>query len=136
MKKKIILTAVLLLVVSLLASVIFYNELNPIHISAEKLVEEYSINKTKADNKFLGKEITLTGKVKAFYKLLSVRYVLELYSGNNNYPLTCFFVNQATETEARNLSENQKIKLIGKCAGTDSYPYIKGVKINVVKFIK
>jgi len=129
MIKKISNTVMLILLIA--AVYIYYIETKPIKVTAPALAQAYKINKVEADNKYFNKEIELTGKVKAFYKLLNALFVLELQNNNEEINIFCFFIKKEDETKASHLKENDPVKITGKCVGMDKYKFVKGVKIEV-----
>ncbi len=122
-----------MLVLLIAAVFIYYTEMIPLKVDAVKLAASYSKNITQADKNFLDKELEVTGTVKAFYKLIEVRNVLELDTGESKISLFCFFINEIDETKAASFSEGDTVTVIGKCAGLDKYNFVKGVKIEVKK---
>ncbi len=131
MKKKIIIWAVVLLVLSFIFSLLFYRDLNPIKISAVNLAKEYSENKSQADQKYLDNKIVVTGTVKAIYRLLGTRRVLEFNTGDSTIPVICFFMDEHEDFVASQLQQDQNIEITGKCVGEDAYSFVKGIKIEV-----
>ena len=123
----------IMLVLLIAAVFIYYTEMIPIKVDAVTLAASYSKNKTAADSKFLDKELEVTGTVKAFYKLVDIRNVLELNTGESKISLFCFFVNEIDENKAAMFREGDTVKLIGKCIGLDKYKFVDGVKIEVKK---
>ena len=105
----------------------------PLKVDAVNLAASYSKNKTEADNNFLDKELEVTGTVKAIYKLLEIRNVLELNTGESEVSLFCFFMNEIDENNAAGFSEGDTVTVFGKCAGLDKYNFVNGVKIEVKK---
>ena len=124
--------AVMLLLL-IAAIFVFYTEMMPIKIAAGNLAGKYSENKAEADKTYLGKELEVTGIVKAYYKVLDIRNVLEFDNENNNINLFCFFLNESDEYKASLLNEGDTITVIGNCAGMDKYNFLKGLKIEVKK---
>lgn len=118
-----------------LAVAIIINYYGPIKISAQHLAEEYSINSQGADKRFLNRNMEVSGTVKAFYKLLNTRNVLELNTNVPNQNLFCFFASQPLEFKAGQLQQGQKITIKGICRGKDAYKFVKGIKIDVVNII-
>ena len=94
--KKLSNTIMLILLVA--AIFVFYIEMMPVKITANDLTRQYLQDKTKADKNFLGKELEITGKVKAFYKLLDIRNVLELENDDNKINLYCFFLKDSDDS--------------------------------------
>ncbi len=126
----------IMLVLLVAAVFIYYTEMIPLKVDAVKLAASYSSNKTQADKNFLDKELEVTGTVKAFYKLIEVRNVLELNTGDNEIILFCFFMNQIDETKSASFSEGDTVTVIGKCAGLEKYNFVNGVKIEVKKIVQ
>jgi len=122
-----------MLVLLVAAVFIYYTEMIPLKVNAVKLAASYSNNKTQADKNFLDKELEVTGTVKAFYKLIDVRTVLELNTDEGELSLFCFFMNEIDETKAASYSEGDTVTVTGKCAGLDKYNFISGIKIEVKK---
>jgi hypothetical protein len=123
----------IMLVLLIAAVFIYYTEMISIKVDAVNLAASYSKNITEANNNFLDKELEVTGTVKAFYKLLEIRNVLELNTGGNEVSLFCFFMNEIDENKAASFSEGDSVTVIGKCAGLDKYNFVSGVKIEVKK---
>lgn len=122
-----------MLVLLIAAVYIFYTEMLPLKVDAVTLADSYSKNKTEADNKFLNKELEISGTVKAFHKLLETKNVLELNTGESKFSLFCFFVSEIYEKKAALISEGDTVKVIGKCKGLEKYDFMEGVKIEVIK---
>jgi hypothetical protein len=122
-----------MLVLLIAAVFIYYTEMIPLKVDAVKLAASYSNNKTQADTNFLDKELEVTGTVKAFYKLIEVRNVLELNTGESELSLFCFFINEIDETKAASFGEGDTVTVTGKCAGSNKYNFVNGVKIEVKK---
>lgn len=127
MKKLISFIAVILVVVALyfLISRIFRN-----YISASELSQSYLNNPTEANEEFTNNTVTVTGKVRAFYRLLGTREVLELET-NSDLPVICFFFKDETIFTARQLQQQQEVTVKGLCVGTGAYSFVRGVKIEV-----
>ena len=123
----------IMLILLVAAVFIYYTEMIPLKVDAVKLAASYSSNKTQADKNFLDKELEVTGTIKAFYKLIEGRNVLELNTGESDISLFCFFINEFDETEAASFSEGDTVTVIGKCAGSDQYNFVSGVKVEVKK---
>ena len=129
-------TNAVMLVLLIAAVYIYYIEMIPLKVDAVDLAASYSKNKTEADKNFLNKELEVTGTVKAFYKLLEVRNVLELNTGNSEISLFCFFMNENDEYEAARLSEGDTVTVVGKFTGLEKYNFVNGLKIEVNKIKK
>jgi len=123
----------IMLVLLIAAVYIYYIEMLPLKVDAVTIADSYSKNKSEADDKFLNKELEVTGTVKAFYKLLDIRNVLELNTGESNFNLFCFFVRDIDQNKAAMLGEGDTVKVIGKCKGLEKYDFVEAVKIEVKK---
>ena len=135
MRKKIIIYAIILFVLSFVFALFFYDDFNPVKVTAVELAKDYNIDKSAADKKYLDKTIILTGNVKAYYRLLGARHVLELETGDSKNFVFCFFIDQRNEYEAGLFNEGEKVELKVKCVGINSYSYVKGIKVEVKKII-
>ena len=122
-----------MLVLLIAAVFIYYTEMISIKVDAVNLATSYSKNITEADNNFLDKELEVTGTVKAFYKLLEIRDVLELNTGENEVSLFCFFMNEIDENKAASFNAGDTVTVIGKCKGLEKYNFVNGVKLEVKK---
>ena len=126
---------ILLIFFASLAAAIIYNYYTPIKITAEQLTKEYANNSKSADKRFLNRNVEVTGKVKAFYKLLNTRNVLELRTNIQNQNLFCFFTIQAAEFNASKLGQGRVVTVKGKCLGKEAYKFVNGIKIEVNEII-
>ena len=124
-----------MLVLLIAAVFIYYTEMISLKVDAVNLAVSYSKNRTEADKNFLDKELEVTGTVKAFYRLLEIRNVLELNTGESKIRLFCFFMNENDENKAARFSEGDTVIIIGECAGLDKYNFVNGIVIDV-KMIK
>jgi len=129
--KKLINTIMMILLIA--AIFVFYTEMMPVKITANDLTRQYLQDKIKADNNFLGKDLEITGTVKAYYKLLDIRNVLEFENDDNKINLYCFFLNDSDEFKARQISKGDAIVVIGKCVGMEKYNFVEGLKMEVNK---
>jgi hypothetical protein len=123
----------IMLVLLIAAVFIYYTEMISLKVDAVNLAASYSKNRTEADKNFLDKELEVTGTVKAFYRLLEIRNVLELNTGESKISLFCFFMNEIDENKAARFSEGDTVIIIGECAGLDKYNFVNGVVIDVKK---
>ena len=122
-----------MLVLLIAAVFIYYTEMISLKVDAVNLAASYSKNRTEADKNYLDKELEVTGTVKAFYRLLEIRNVLELNTGESKISLFCFFMNEIDENKAARFSEGDTVIIIGECAGLDKYNFVNGVVIDVKK---
>ncbi len=131
MKKRIIISAVIIFASCFIFAVLFYNKFYPVTVTAEQISREYAGNKSTADQKYKDKNLQINGNVKAFYKLFGSRNVLELHTGNPDMPVFCFFLSPKDENIAGTFNENQNVNIKGRCVGIDDYTFVKGIKIEV-----
>ena len=136
MKKKHPLLRFLIYVLIAAALYLIYNKYNVITITAEDLSFEFTHNIENANDKFLDKEIKITGEVKALYRIMNTRQVLELTTAIDELPVICFFKNKTDEYEAQKLRETDMVTIKGICLGTTSYSYVRGIKIDVESISK
>lgn len=120
-----------MLILLIAAIFVFYTEMMPIKISTTDLIEQYSINPVKADQKFLDKELEITGTVKAYYKFLNIRNILELNNDDSDINLICFFLKDSDELIAAQLQQGDTVTIIGNCVGLEKYSFVDGLKIEV-----
>jgi hypothetical protein len=115
----------------LLAVFYLYVEQQSIKISAVQLAFEYEKNKTASDKNYLNKEITITGKAKAYYEFGNESNLLELNSGQAEIGVYCIIVNPADETFAQNLTRGTKVKTMGNCIGILDRKFPNSIYIEV-----
>ena len=96
-------------------------EIKPdISLTSSELYNAYEANEVAADNKYKDKILEVTGKVSKIYKnpIKDDEIIVKLNGlKDNEYEIMgidCHFDSSHTE-EAANLSEGQKITIIGKC---------------------
>ena len=136
MKKKHPLLRFIVFVLIVAALYFIYEKYNVLTVTAEDLAFEFTHNIENANDKYLNKEIKVTGEVKALYKIMNTRQVLELSTSKDELPIICFFRNKTDEYEAQKLRENDMISVKGICLGTISYSFVKGIKIDVKSISK
>ena len=136
MKKKHPLLRFLIYVLIAAALYLIYDKYNVITITAEDLSFEFTHNIENANDKFLDKEIKIIGEVKALYRIMNTRQVLELTTAIDELPVICFFKNKTDEYEAQKLRETDMVTIKGICLGTTSYSYVRGIKIDVESISK
>jgi len=122
-----------MLVLLIAAVFIYYTDMISIKVDAVNLAASYSKNRTEADKNFLDKELEVTGTVKAFYRLLEIRNVLELNTGESKIRLFCLIMNEIDENRAARYSNGDTVIIIGECAGLDKYNFVNGIVIDVKK---
>ena len=89
-----------------------------IEISAAALASEYDANEVRADQKYDGKNLKVTGTVSEFQ-----RGAVRLGVGNNSVDV--YIVNQETDKVAA-LNKGDTITVVGKCSGLKP-PYSDGI---------
>ena len=136
MKKKHPLLRFLIYILIIASLYLIYNKYNVITITAEDLSFEFTHNIENANDKFLDKEIKIIGEVKALYRIINTRQVLELTTAIDELPVICFFKNKTDEYEAQKLRETDMVTIKGICLGTTSYSYVRGIKIDVESISK
>lgn len=136
MKKKHPLLRLIVFVLIVVAAYFIYKNYNIPKTTAEDLAFEFTNNIENANENYLQKEIKITGEVKALYKIMNTRQVLELSTNPGMLPIICFFKNKADEYEAQKLRETDIITVKGVCLGTSEYSYVRGIKIDVISFSK
>jgi tRNA(Ile2) C34 agmatinyltransferase TiaS len=119
-----------LLVLSFFIAII-YSRISQIRVEVTDISSDYSQNKTDADGKYLNKTVYVEGVVKAYYKVLGTRNVLELDTYNTGKNVFFFFTSEKDETNASRLQQGDKVTVKGKCLGTDAYNFLDGVKFEV-----
>ena len=122
-----------MLILLIAAVFIYYTEMIPIKIDAVKLAAEFSNNKIEAEKKYLDKDLQVTGTVKAFYKLLDIRNILELNTDDEETSLFCFFLNESDEYKAAKLAIGDTVTLTGILVISTKYTFVDGLKIEVKK---
>lgn len=105
-----------------------------VKINVQELSTAYTENIKTADEKYLNKRLFVEGKVKAYYKLMGTRPVLELELNHSTIPVFFFFVTQEAESYASQLQLGQQVVLKGKCLGKDEYSFVNGIKVDVENF--
>ena len=126
-----------IMLILLIASIfVFYEEMRPVRLDAAELANEYSINKSEADKKYLQKDIEVKGIVKAFYtNTVGINY-LELKTDSGVVNLYSIFLNKTDEEKARKFNQRDTVIVSGKCVGMDKYKFIPGLKIEAKKIVE
>ena len=104
-----------------------------IEISAEELARHYSTNVQTADDKFLNKEIDMTGKVKAYFEFEDANDLMELISENAVISVFCILLSDEQINVAKNLTQGTDVKIKGKCLGMAENKFSNSIYIHVVK---
>ena len=121
--------------VVLLILIIYYlfTKMTSIKISTEELARHYSTNVQAADDKFLNKEIDLTGKVKAYFEFEDDNDLMELISENAVISVFCIMLSDEQINVAKNLTQGTDVKIKGKCLGLAENKFSNSVYIHVIK---
>jgi len=80
MKKKHPFLRFIVFLIIIVASYLIYNKYNYVKVPAEDLSFEFTNNIENANENFLNKKISVLGEVKAIYKLMNTRQVLEPFN--------------------------------------------------------
>ena len=126
----------LLLIALIITAIIMYfswDSIYGIKLNIQELSEAYKEDVKEADNKYLNKNLFVDGKVKAYYRIMGSRSVLELELNKNSIPVFFFPATQEVESQAERLQQGQEITIKGKCLGKDAYSFISGIKIDAEK---
>lgn len=111
----------LLLIIFVLFFIVFQDKNKA--ISASELVESYSIDQKTADNKFLNKDIELSGNVKSFIQSENGGSFLELQTNNEDLRLFCIINDESTVQKASTLTNGSHINVFGNCLGLNPAGY-------------
>jgi hypothetical protein len=111
----------LLLIIFVLFFIVFQDK-NKV-VSAEELAETYSFDQKTADNKFLNKNIELSGSVKSFIQSKSGDSFLELQMISENLKLFCVIKDEPAVQKASSLTNGSRINVFGKCLGLNPTGY-------------
>jgi len=126
----------LMLVLLIAAIFVFYEEMKPVRINANDLANEYSKDKTEADNKYLQKEIEIKGIAKGFYELSDINNMLQLKTDSNSVNIYCIFPDSLNQSSHMNFQPGDKVLLEGTCLGIDKFKSFEGLKIEIKKINK
>ena len=100
-----------------------------IKVSADELVNSYSLDISSSDKRFLNKEIELTGGIKSFLQFESDKSLLELKTANDELKLYCILMKEETEEKASTLTAGTLITVYGKCLGIKDYKFPNSIYI-------
>ena len=103
----------------LILVILFYVVLQQksLKITADELVADYSLNQKNADEKFLNKNLELSGEVKSYYEFENDNSIIELQTKNNETGLYCIIMNKETEEKAQSLTTGTIVTVYDKCMG-------------------
>jgi len=102
-----------------------------IKVSADELVNSYSLDISASDKRFLNKEIELTGGIKSFLQFESDKSLLELRTMNDELKLYCILMNNEAEERASTLTVGTTVTVYGKCLGIKDYKFPNSIYIEV-----
>ena len=102
-----------------------------IKVSADELVNTYSLDISSSDKKFLNKEIELTGRIKSFLQFESDNSLLELRTANDELKLYCILMNKKAEDKVSILTAGTPVTVYGKCLGLKDYKVPNSICIEV-----
>jgi len=102
-----------------------------IKVSVDELVNNYSLDISASDKRFLNKEIELTGELKAFLQFESDKSLLELRTTNDELKLYCILMNKEIEAKVLTLTVGTPITVYGKCLGIKNYKFPHSIYIEV-----
>ena len=102
-----------------------------IKVSADELVNSYSLDISASDKRFLNKEIELTGGIKSFLQFESDKSLLELRTMNDELKLYCILMNNEAEERASTLTVGTPVTIYGKCLGIKDYKFPNSIYIEV-----
>lgn len=122
-KRKYANVIMLLLIIFVLFFIVFQDK-NKV-LSAAELVESYSIDQKTAENKFLNKNIELSGSVKSFIQSENGSSFLELQTNTENMKIFCIIKDESTLQEASTLTNGSLVTVFGKCLGLNPTGYEK-----------
>jgi len=100
-----------------------------IKVTADELVNSYSLDVPASDKRFLEKEIELTGGIKSFLQFESEKSLLELDTGNSELHLFCLLMNKETEARVSSLTIGTPVTVYGKCLGIKDFKYTNSLYI-------
>lgn len=113
----------LLLIIFVLFFIVFQDKSTVINM--EEFLENYSADQKTADNKFLNKDIELSGSTKSFMQSESGGSFLELQTNNENVKLYCIIKDEVTVQKASSLTNGSLITVFGTCLGLNPTGYEK-----------
>ena len=124
------------MIVLLIAALFYlYTENRPVKISAENLAKAYNENTGSANQKFLAKEIELTGIISSIYTFQDTINIVKFNTsqGTNIY---CLFKGRQPGSNKK-YQINNKITIAGECVGIKEFFNLTGVfiKVNSIKSV-
>lgn len=121
--------------VALLLILFYYvfTEMRSTKIGSQELARYYSKDVQSANDKFLNRDIELTGKVKAYFEFEDDNDLLELISENAVISIFCILLNDEQIKTAKNLTQGTEVEIKGRCLGLKKNKFPNSVYIRVSK---
>jgi hypothetical protein len=91
-----------------------------ISVTAADLIQSYSGNQLQANNRYKGKNLQITGQVKAVKQDYSGNYYVELGTGDYTWCTVRVYVKASEMNKIANLQNNQTATFVGNCFAGDS----------------
>lgn len=101
-------------------------------ISAKELFEAYDDNEVKADEKYKGKMMKISGTISDIGKDIMDESYITLKSSSSSYEVLsvqCMFSDETEAKKLGDLKKGDKVKIIGECDGVTINVLIKDCKI-------
>jgi len=115
----------------LIAVLYLYVEQKYIYITADELAAAYQENYEKAAEKFLNKELELSGKVKSYYLFENQPNLLELKTENNKIKIYCSFLSSKDDSVAATLTNAAPVIITGIFKGSNNQESPENIYIEV-----
>ena len=115
----------------LIAVLYLYVEQNNIYITADELAAVYQKNIENADDKFLNKNLELSGEVKSYYFFENQPNLLELKTENSKIKIYCSFLSSKDDSIAGTLTIAAPIIIIGIFEGNKDHSSPDDIYIEV-----
>jgi hypothetical protein len=124
------------MIVLLVAAVFYlYIENRPLKISAENLARAYNENPGTANQKFLAKEIEISGIISSIY---TFQDTINIVKFNTELETNIYCLFQGLQPDANKKYQiNNKIIIAGECVGIKEFFNLTGVfvKVNSIKSV-
>jgi len=86
-------------------------------VTTEELVNSYSINRQSADNKYLIKDIELTGKLKSLLQSANGDNFIQIETLNDTLKIYCIVGNPDLLEQTSSITTGTEVTILGKCLG-------------------
>ena len=124
------------MIVLLIAALFYlYTENRPVKISAENLAKAYNENPETANQKFLAKEIEISGIISSIY---TFQDTINIVKFNTELETNIYCLFQGLQPDANKKYQiNNKITIVGECIGLKEFFNLTGVfiKVNSIKSV-